>query len=55
MFSSIKNPNEVYNNLKSKGFRAFSLSTYDLSTLYTIWTIFSLKDWSLEGILLNCS
>ena len=26
---------EVLNKLKSQGFRAFSLSTYDFSTLYT--------------------
>ena len=30
-----KNSNEVLNKLKSRQFRAFSLSTYDFSTLYT--------------------
>ena len=35
MFWSIKNSGEVLNKLKSRGFRATSLSTYDFSTLYT--------------------
>ena len=30
-----KNSNEVLNKLKSRQFHAFSLSTYDFSTLYT--------------------
>ena len=30
-----QNSCEVINNLKSRGFRASSLSTYDFSTLYT--------------------
>ena len=34
-FWSIKNSDEVLNKLKSRGFRATSLSTYDFSTLYT--------------------
>ena len=34
-FWSIKNSGEVLNKLKSRGFRATSLSTYDFSTLYT--------------------
>ena len=34
-FWSIKNSGEVHNKLKSRGFRASSLSTYDFSTLYT--------------------
>ena len=34
-FWSIKNSNEVLNKLKSKGFKASTLSTYDFSTLYT--------------------
>ena len=34
-FWSIKNSCEVLNKLKSRGFRASSLSTYDFSTLYT--------------------
>ena len=35
MFWSIKNSGEVLNKLKSRGFRATSLSTYDFSTIYT--------------------
>ena len=35
LFWSIKNSNEVLNKLKSRSFRASSLSTYDFSTLYT--------------------
>ena len=35
LFWSIKNAGEVLNKLKSRGFRATSLSTYDFSTLYT--------------------
>ena len=35
MFWSIKTSGEVLNKVKSRGFRATSLSTYDFSTLYT--------------------
>ena len=35
LFWSIKNSGVVINKLKSRGFRATSLSTYDFSTLYT--------------------
>ena len=35
LFWSIKNSGEVLNKLKSRGFRANSLSTYDFSTLYS--------------------
>ena len=35
LFWSIKNSCEVVNKLKSRGFLASSLSTYDFSTLYT--------------------
>ena len=35
IFWSIKNSCEILNKLKSRGFRASSLSTYDFSTLYT--------------------
>ena len=35
MFWPIKNSGEVLNKLKSRGFRATSLSTYDFSTLCT--------------------
>ena len=36
LFWSIKNPGEILNKLKSRGFLASSLSTYDTSFLYTI-------------------
>ena len=35
MFWSIKNSTDVLDKLKSRGFRASSLSTYDFSILYT--------------------
>ena len=35
LFWSIKNSSEVLNKLKSRGFHASSLSTYDFSTLYS--------------------
>ena len=35
MFWSINDSGEVLSKLKSRGFRATSLSTYDFSTLYT--------------------
>ena len=35
LYWSIKNPGEILNKLKSRGFLASGLSTYDLSTLYT--------------------
>ena len=35
LFWSIKNSGEILNKLKSRGFLASSLSTYDFSTLYT--------------------
>ena len=35
LFWYIKNSGEFFNKLKSGGFLAFSLSTYDFSTLYT--------------------
>ena len=35
LFWSIKNSCDVFNKLKSRGFRASSLSTYHFSTLYT--------------------
>ena len=35
LFWSIKTSGEVLNKLKSRGFRATNLSTYDFSTLYT--------------------
>ena len=44
MFWSIKNSGEVLNKLKSRGFRATSLSTYDFSTLYTTLPHNSIKE-----------
>ena len=35
VFWTIENSGEILNNLKSRGFLAFGLSTYDFSTLYT--------------------
>ena len=35
IFWSIKNPGEILNKLKSRGFLASGLSTYDVSALYT--------------------
>ena len=52
---SIKNSDEVLNKLKSRGFRATSLSTYDFSTLYTILPhnlikekLINLIDWTFK-------
>ena len=44
LFWSIKNSCEVLNKLKSRGFRASSLSTYDFSTLYTTLAHNLIKD-----------
>ena len=44
LFWSIKNSCEVLNKLKSRGFRASSLSTYDFSTLYTTMPHNLIKD-----------
>ena len=35
LFWSIKNSTELLNKLKTKGFQASTISTYDFSTLYT--------------------
>ena len=35
LFGSIKKSGEILNKLKSRGFQASGLSTYDFSTLYT--------------------
>ena len=43
-FWSIKNSNEVLNKLKSKGFKASTLSTYDFSTLYIMLPHHLIKD-----------
>ena len=45
MFWSIKNSCEVLSKLKSRGFRATSLSTYDFSTLYTTLPHNLIKDY----------
>ena len=44
LFWSIKNSGEILNKLKSRGFRATSLTTYDFSTLYTILLHNSIKE-----------
>ena len=44
IFWSIKNSCKVLNKLKSHGFRASSLSTYDFSTLYSTLPDNLLKD-----------
>ena len=44
LFWSIKNLCEVLNKLKSRGFHASSLSTYDFSTLYTTLPHNRIKD-----------
>ena len=41
---SIKNSGQVLSKLKSRGFRATSLSTYDFSTLYTTLPHNSIKE-----------
>ena len=55
LFWSIKNSGEVLNKLKSRGFRATSLSTYDFSTLYTTLPhnlikekLFNLIEWTFK-------
>ena len=55
LFWSIKNSGEVLNKLKSRGFHATSLSTYDFSTLYTTLphnlikeTLINLIEWTFE-------
>ena len=50
LFWSIKNSFEVLNKLKSRGFRASSLSTYDFSTLYTTLPHNLIKD-KLEDLI----
>ena len=44
LFWSMKNSCEVLNKLKSLGFRASSLSTYDFSILYTTLPYNLIKD-----------
>ena len=56
MFWSIKNSGEVLNKLKSRGFRATSLPTYDFPTLCTTLPhnlikekLINLIEWTLKG------
>ena len=49
-FWPIKNSNEVLNKLKSKGFKASTLSTYDFSTLYTTLPHHLIKDKRIDLI-----
>ena len=44
LFWSIKHSGEVLNKLKSTGFRATSLSTFDFSTLYTTLPHYLIKE-----------
>ena len=44
LFWSIKNSCEILNKLRSRGFRASSLYTYDFSTLYTTLSNNLIKD-----------
>ena len=48
MFWSIKNSGEVLSKLKSRGFRATSLSTYDFSTLFTTLPLNLIKEKLLD-------
>ena len=50
LFWSIKNSGEVFNKLKSRGFRATSLSTCDFSTLYTTLPHNLIKDKLINSI-----
>ena len=59
-FWSIKNSGEVLSKLKSRGFRATSLSTYDFSTLYTTFPhnpikekLMDLIEWTFKRALKN--
>ena len=44
LFWSIKNSGEILNKLKSRGFLASGLSTYDFSTLYTTFPPNQIKE-----------
>ena len=50
LFWSIKNSGEILNKLKSIGFLATSLSTYDFSSLYTILPHNIIKEKLIESI-----
>ena len=54
-FWSVKNSNEVRNKLKSKGFKASTLSTYDFSTLYTTLPHHLIKNKLIDLIEHTCS
>ena len=53
MFWSIKYSGEVLSKLKSRGFRATSLSTYDFSTLYTTYDFSTLYTTLIKDKLLD--
>ena len=44
LFWSIKNSGEILNKLKSRGFLASGLSTYDFSTLYITFPHYLIKE-----------
>ena len=44
LFWSIKNSGKILNKLKSRGFLASGLSTYDFSTLYTTFPPNQIKE-----------
>ena len=43
-FWSIRNSTEILNKLKAKGFQASTISTYDFSTLYTLFPLDLIKN-----------
>ena len=51
LFWSIRHSGEVLNKLKSRGFRATSLSTYDFSTLFTTLSHNSIKEKKLINLI----
>ena len=50
LFWSIKNSGEILDKLKSRGFLASSLSTYDFSSLYTTLIHNLIKEKLIESI-----
>ena len=50
MFRSVKNSGAVLSKLKSRGFRAICLSTYDFSTIYTTLPYNLIKEKRLDLI-----
>ena len=53
LFWSIKNSCEILNKLRSRGFRASSLYTYDFSTLYTTLSHNLIKDTLVDFIVIE--